>query len=122
MQEYIPLGQRVSSFRVKYWNNKEGDWTEFAQATTIGYKRILRFPWIATRKIKIEFDALACPLISKVSIYNAPEQFSVSENVSAGNKTVRSTSKWKLTVPEADLSKITDGDNNTYLEINKIYL
>lgn len=119
LQEYIPLGQRVSSFRVKYWNNKEGDWTEFAQATTIGYKRILRFPWVATRKIKIEFNALACPLISKVSIYNVPEQFSVSENMDAGDKTVLSTSKWKLIIPEAGLSKITDKDSNTCLEIKK---
>jgi len=117
LQEYIPLGQRVASFSVKYWDN--GVWKDLTDATTIGYKRILRFPEISTQKLKISFTALACPLISKVSLYNAPESFSATEGVSKENNKSLSTSKWKLVSPVADLSKITDTDDNSFLEVKK---
>lgn len=77
LQEYIPLGQRVSSFNVKYWNEEKKDWSELIEATTIGYKRILRFPAVLTNKIKIDFNALATPVISTIEVYKAPEQLSV---------------------------------------------
>lgn len=77
LQEYIPLGQRVSSFDVKYWNEQTKDWSELITATTIGYKRILRFPKVETNKIKIDFNALATPVISTIEVYKAPEQLSV---------------------------------------------
>lgn len=118
LQEYIPLGQRVSSFEVKYWDDTKNDWADLIKATTIGYKRILRFPTISTQKLKVSFTGLACPVISKVSIYNAPEQFSGVESANTDLKFINS-SKWKLISPTADLSKITDNDNTTYLEIDK---
>lgn len=118
LQEYIPLGQRVSSFDVKYWDDAKNDWVELLKATTIGYKRILRFPTITTQKLKIDFNGLACPVISKISIYNAPDQFSQAQEANAGHKFV-SPSKWSLVSPKADLSKITDNDAGTYLEVDK---
>lgn len=118
LQEYIPLGQRISSFDVKYWDDAKNGWLDLTKATTIGYKRILRFPAISAQKLKISFTGLACPVISKVSIYNAPEQFSGAESGNAEYKFI-STSKWQIVSPQADLSKITDNDNNTYLEIDK---
>ena len=42
VQEYIRLGQRVKAFTVEAL--VDGNWKELAKATTIGYKRILRFP------------------------------------------------------------------------------
>jgi Alpha-L-fucosidase len=33
LQEYIPLGQRVASFSVKYWDN--GGWKDLTDATTM---------------------------------------------------------------------------------------
>lgn len=77
LQEYIPLGQRVSSFNVKYWDNKSGNWAGLVKATTIGYKRILRFPTVTAQKLRIEFEGLACPVISTVGIFKSPEQLSV---------------------------------------------
>jgi len=73
LQEYIPLGQRVSSFNVNYWDEKTGSWVELIRATTIGYKRILRFPAVTSQKLRIEFTALACPVINTVGIYHSPE-------------------------------------------------
>lgn len=71
-QEYIALGQRVEEFNIKYWTGSE--WSKLIDATTIGYKRILRMPRVTTQKIKIEITkSLAEPVLSNLEIYNAPE-------------------------------------------------
>ncbi len=68
IQEYIPLGQRVKSFQVKAWNNEQ--WETVSEATTIGYKRILRIEPVKTTSIRIEItDSKACPVITNVAIY-----------------------------------------------------
>lgn len=73
IQEYIPLGQRVKSFVVEYFEG--GKWLPVdagEETTTIGYKRILRFPTVKTRKLRIRFtDARACLCINGVSAYCA---------------------------------------------------
>lgn len=70
-QEYIRLGQRVKSFTVEAL--VEGEWKEIAQGTTIGYKRILRFPGIKASKVRFTITASkSCPVISNIGIYNAP--------------------------------------------------
>jgi len=94
LQEYIPLGQRVSSFIIKYWDDNKDDWNELVEATTIGYKRILRFPSVNTSKIKIEFNALACPVISKAGIFMAQEFLAlpIIERNKEGMVSIRCTS------------------------------
>lgn len=68
LQEYIPLGQRIKSFRVEVWNNDQ--WETVSEATTIGYKRILRINPVKTSKIRIDItDSKACPVISNVELY-----------------------------------------------------
>jgi len=68
LQEEISLGQRVKSFTIKY--KKDGQWQVLDKQTTIGYKRILRFPEISTDAIQIVFEAYrAIPVISRVGVY-----------------------------------------------------
>ena len=70
IQEYIRLGQRVKAFTVEVFTND--GWTEVSSATTIGYKRILRFPTVETSKLRITInDAKSCPLISNIGVYQA---------------------------------------------------
>ncbi len=70
-QEYIRLGQRVKSFTVAAFS--ESEWNEVAKGTTIGYKRIVRFPSVNASKVRFTInDSKACPLISNIGIYNAP--------------------------------------------------
>jgi alpha-L-fucosidase len=71
VQEYIRLGQRVKAFTVEAF--VEGNWKEVAKATTIGYKRILRFPSVKAIKVRLNItDSKSCPVISNIGIYNAP--------------------------------------------------
>ncbi|MDV3661825.1 alpha-1,3/4-fucosidase [Elizabethkingia anophelis] len=52
LQEAISThGERVESHAVDAWI--DGEWKEIATATNIGYKRILRFSEVATRKIRL---------------------------------------------------------------------
>ena len=71
VQEYIRLGQRVKAFAVEAF--VDGSWKKVASATTIGYKRILRFPSVSASKVRINIiDSKSCPLISNIGIYNSP--------------------------------------------------
>lgn len=68
LQEYIRLGQRVSSFIIEA---RKGDsWERIAAGTTIGYKRILSIPSTKTNKIKVTItSSKACPVISTIAVY-----------------------------------------------------
>lgn len=71
-QEYIRLGQRVKAFNIEAF--VDGSWKEITKATTIGYKRILRFPTVTTPKLRFNITASkACPLISSIGVYDAPQ-------------------------------------------------
>lgn len=68
IQEYIPLGQRVKSFQLEI--EKDGAWIAIAEAKTIGNKRILRFPAVTSKKLRLVIlDAKACPLITEIGVY-----------------------------------------------------
>src|SRR5262249_1739418 len=70
-QEAIALGQRVKKFSLQIWNG--GSWETIAQQTTIGYKRILRFPAVKTGRLKFSVEsAKACPTITNIEVYNSP--------------------------------------------------
>lgn len=85
IQEYIPLGQRVSSFNVDVL--KEGKWINLKiseDLTTIGYKRLLRFKTTQAEALRINFLESRGPLcINNVEAFLAPmllEQPSVYRN------------------------------------------
>lgn len=104
LQEYIPLGQRVAGFDVQIW--KDGQWEKIADATTIGYKRILRFPTVTTDKVRVNItNSLACPVLSTIGLFTAPEKLStpvISRNKEGMVKIVCST-------PEPVIYYSTDG-------------
>jgi alpha-L-fucosidase len=71
VQENIALGQRVKKFSLEIWGG--GGWETVARQTTIGYKRILRFPAVKTVKLKFTIEAAkACPAITNIEVYNSP--------------------------------------------------
>jgi alpha-L-fucosidase len=71
IQEFVNLGQRVKAFSLEKEIN--GAWEKVAEGTTIGYKRILRFPDTEAQKIRINFiDGKGIPVISEIGVYAAP--------------------------------------------------
>ncbi len=71
-QEDIRLGQRIKKFTVDVF--VENEWKEIAAETTIGRKRILRFPNVSATKVRLNIvDAKACAVISNIEIYKAPK-------------------------------------------------
>ncbi len=68
LQEYIELGQRIKVFTVEL--KQDGKWEKVADATTIGYKRIIPLKGKVTDQVRITFEeAKACPVISTLAIY-----------------------------------------------------
>jgi alpha-L-fucosidase len=68
IQEYIKLGQRITSFNVEILHGK--DWIKVAEGTTIGYKRILKTDPVSATRIRLNITgAKACPVLSNVEVY-----------------------------------------------------
>ena len=81
IQEYIPLGQRVTS--VQLWTQAYDDLYPYTNidnplCTTVGYKRIIRCNdnprhWSA-KKIVLHFQGDAAPIINRIALYNSKAQ------------------------------------------------
>ncbi|MDR0750080.1 MAG: alpha-L-fucosidase [Tannerellaceae bacterium] len=119
VQEYIPLGQRVARFALEAWDEPAAQWTMLAQGTTIGYKRLLRFPRTTAQKLRLTIqESLACPVLNTIGLYNTPESFDAEDAANVKEKNPFfdvSPDKWAVTYPDGgDLFKrIIDADINT---------
>jgi len=104
VQEYIPLGQRVKTFKLEA--KVANQWQLIDAQTTIGAKRILRLPATTTDQIRFTvMDAKACPVISNIEFYHAPQLLM--------EPTFRRDQQGLITItktdPEAQLYYTTDG-------------
>lgn len=63
LQEDIARGQRVEAFSVEV-QTADG-WKEIAQGTTVGYKRLLRFPDVKANQLRIKIKS--CRLTANIS-------------------------------------------------------
>lgn len=75
IQEYIPLGQRVTSVGLLLdpgdglYSYSLGD---SPLCTTVGYKRIIRLDHpIRWRKLVFQFEGMAPPVINRIALYNS---------------------------------------------------
>lgn len=102
IQEYIPLGQRVSAFSIEALDDN-GSWQPIARETTIGYKRIVHVPTTTTSSVRVTIEeAEACPVLNGFALYmdNIYTSHEMS-NVPSGE--VKSASDHMV----ADMGKIT---------------
>jgi alpha-L-fucosidase len=68
LQENFRNGQRIEEFSLEAFIKDE--WKEIVKGTTIGYKRLLRFPEITTGKVRLNIlKARDCPEISNIGLY-----------------------------------------------------
>ena len=72
LREYVPLGQRVEAIGLDQWQN--GQWVEFATATSVGNCRLIRGPRITTSRVRLRVtQASVCPAISEFGLFAEPE-------------------------------------------------
>nr|WP_235985427.1 alpha-L-fucosidase [Spirosoma utsteinense] len=70
IQENIANGQRIASGRVEYWNGTE--WQSIQTFTTVGHKRLLRFPAVRSSLIRLMVTNASGPVqLAEVGVYKA---------------------------------------------------
>lgn len=102
LQEYIPLGQRVSAFSIDALA-EDGSWQPIARETTIGYKRIVHVPTTTTTAVRVNIEeSEACPVLNGFALFmdNIYTSFEMS-NVPSGE--VKPASEPLI----ADMGKVT---------------
>jgi alpha-L-fucosidase len=71
LREAIALGQRVDAFALDAW--KDGKWKEIAAGTSIGPRRLLRFPKVTAEKLRLRIvKAAAAPCIAELAVHCQP--------------------------------------------------
>lgn len=68
LQEYIQRGQRVEEFILEV--EQGSSWTEIVKGTTIGYKRMLKFPDVEAKKVRLRIlSSRLNPQLSEIGLY-----------------------------------------------------
>jgi alpha-L-fucosidase len=71
LEEDIRVGQRIEEFHLESWDGKQ--WRPFARGTTIGYKRLLRFPSVRAGKVRLIIDkSRTSPTLYAFGLYKSP--------------------------------------------------
>lgn len=71
LQENIKIGQRIEEFELDYWNGSQ--WKKITEGTTIGYKRLLRFEPVTTKKVRLKIiSSRLNPTLSTLGLYKRP--------------------------------------------------
>ena len=83
IQEPVDLrSERIVEHALDAWI--DGEWKEVVKATNVGYKRILRFPDVTTRKLRLRVEkSRLTPAICKVSAHHyeaRPPQLAISRD------------------------------------------
>lgn len=72
LQENIAIGQRVENFVLEYFDGET--WNIAARGTTIGYKRLLKFNPIRTKKARLRIlGARLNPAIATIGLYQSKQ-------------------------------------------------
>ncbi|HUN65034.1 MAG TPA: alpha-L-fucosidase [Bacteroidota bacterium] len=72
LREYTALGQRVEQFAAEIPDGEHG-WKTLCTGTTVGHRRILRFPPVRTNRLRLTIlRAKACPVLSGAGLYATP--------------------------------------------------
>jgi alpha-L-fucosidase len=71
LQECIRAGQRIERFHLDAWDGNA--WKQIMRGTTIGHKRLLRFPAVTTTKVRLVIDeSRTSPTLSTFGLFKAP--------------------------------------------------
>ena len=77
LQEEIRAGQRVEEFRLESWDGHA--WRPFARGTTIGYKRLIRFPEVTADRVRLTIaKSRLNPALAAFGLYKSASSCPVS--------------------------------------------
>lgn len=117
LQEDIEQGQRVERFTVELYVN--GEWRQVGEGTTLGYKRILRFPETKADSLRLTIREMRLDgNIKQVAAYYAPP-LGLVDSLVAWNDLNRSA--WKMISPDPlviDLGETVKLKAFTYAPLN----
>lgn len=110
IQEDISKGQRVEKFTVELFTN--GTWTQVAEGSTIGYKRLLSFAKSKAEKARVTIrSARGISHITNVGLYYAPP---IQELKTQRPISDVSTQNWKIIGTDNTATKAIDGKTETF--------
>lgn len=71
LREFLPLGQRIEACALDQW--RDGKWVEFASATSIGNRRLLRCESITTDGVRLRIThSPVSPALAEFGLFNEP--------------------------------------------------
>lgn len=117
LQEDIAKGQRVEAFKVEAL--VDGEWQSVGEGTTVGYKRLLRFPAINASQLRVTLlsTRLKANICNVAAYYAAP----LAETQSEVQWNNLSRESWKVTATQPltiDLGKVVTLKAFTYAPRN----
>ncbi|WP_432709568.1 alpha-L-fucosidase [Pedobacter sp.] len=72
IQENISIGQRIEAFVLEYKDS--GEWKRITEGTTVGFKRLLRFPTVTADTLRLRITSSRLnPTIAEIGIYKLIE-------------------------------------------------
>ncbi|WP_347840600.1 alpha-L-fucosidase [uncultured Draconibacterium sp.] len=75
LQENILEGQRIEKYKLDYFNGEE--WETFVEGTTVGYKRLFKFPEVKTDRIRMTIEeSRSIPQLSTIGVFKSPPEVS----------------------------------------------
>ena len=79
LRECITIGQRIESFRLETWSNET--WKTVIRGTTVGYKRLMRFPPVTSGRVRLVIDSSrTSPTLSAFGLYKSPPVVTIEPN------------------------------------------
>ena len=88
LQENISAGQRIEAFRLEAWAGNT--WKTLARGTTVGYKRLLRFPAVTSQRVRLLIDSSrTSPTLSNFGLYKSPPTVTIEPNGGAFESSLR---------------------------------
>lgn len=70
LEENVALGQRVQEYTLEAYTPETSQWVQVAQGTTIGFRKLDRFPTVKASKIRLTITrALASPTIRALGVH-----------------------------------------------------
>jgi alpha-L-fucosidase len=106
LQENISIGQRIEHFTLEAWVNN--NWKQVTEGTTVGFKRLLRFPTIKTNKVRLTIDKSRLePALAEIGLYRQLPV--VTSNPSSASFTQSVQVELTSTESDAKIYYTTDG-------------